>query len=334
MRQFPSFQLEPDEFERELGRLDEAGINAFIAGPFSEEIARVESEAKAWDRLFSAGQADVEYLTGRESEFQAQADRTKRLAQILLREADQRARDYSFQIRWWINRLEGFQHGSRERVETLHQRQKGDEGDETLVQPQAEEQNQPPDEYRDEARDRMPPVRADAEPPPVDSPQQYTVEELRAENEDLRRLLQFTQSRLRRYEQESEKTSESGPDVQELAAQVDTAHRLVADMAAAIRDSVGTRVTETPVIDENEPWALRERLNLLERLYEEMKRQKEQFFEPSLQTSKSLIRILNETGMDTAVYEESLEVGNVGAVVIVERVLRELAQRLGRREGL
>ena len=97
---------------------------------------------------------------------------------------------------------------------------------------------------------------------------------------------------------------------------------------------MGARVAEIPIVDENEPWALRERLNLLQGLYEEMKKQREQFFEPSLQTSKSLIRVLKETGMDTSVYEESLEVGDVGAVVIVERVLRELVQRLDGQERL
>jgi hypothetical protein len=63
--------------------------------------------------------------------------------------------------------------------------------------------------------------------------------------------------------------------------------------------------------------------------------QKREFFDPARGSSVSLIEKLKEAGVETSAYEESLELGNIGTIVIVERILRKLVDDLElAREGV
>ena len=349
MRQFPSLQLDAEGFRLELAKLDDSRLDEFIAGPFFEELERIDSEAKVPGRRLAPGDASPENALEGESSFRAQTSKLKRLTEALLQEANDRARGYVFQIRWWVKRLEALEQGSLDRMKDLQQLPPAEGEDEshrqTMPQPKTERPLHPGALVDDRVALRpaneslvaglfRPPVTpGDAYPVSSSPAQMQSAQELRAENEKLRQELLLEQWKLRVYEQENQRTIEDREKVPGLAMQVHDLQSQVAEMANSIRDRLAARVAEIPIVEENEPWALRERLQVLEALLDEMKRQKDQFFEPSLQASRLLIQALKQIGVDTAAFEESLELGNVGAVVIIERVLRELALRHGIHQG-
>ncbi|MDP6514733.1 MAG: hypothetical protein QF878_16285 [SAR202 cluster bacterium] len=116
MNQYPSLQAEPNEFEQKLSALNPNDLNQFIFSVFFEEVGAVESEGEAWDRTKDSGQGDKDYLIRMESEFQAKLQAIKRNSEILLEDANQRAREYVFQIRWWAQRLAEVERKSAERL--------------------------------------------------------------------------------------------------------------------------------------------------------------------------------------------------------------------------
>ena len=582
MNQYPSLQSEPNEFEQKLAALDPNDLNQFIFSVYFEEVGAVESEGEAWDRTENAGQGDADYLLRMESEFQAKLKAIKRNCDILLQDANQRAREYVFQIRWWAQRLEEVERKSTERMVAIGgsnvppPTQPGTDPPAQTDLPTVPPPHQPaPDVSMGSAVDRMraqfegtaPAPSTPSQPQPAknalddlraelegggtaaqpvpDAPpandelsqlgtqnEQLSIElgqirsqqvdparlqELSAENEDLRRQLQAEQWKsqslqkeaaaeggesaqqlkveneemkarlqfidvevegLRREAQKSESLTaqlenlrlqmeaertmaESGaeaapgqsqleaeiedlrnqlhaaqlesPSIRsqsdretELAAQVESltsqivaleegqptenqtgleseiealklenselkeqaakqgpstdetelaeservrffldeierlratiqehksretsSRRETADpkdvsdarsrveraqaqaieLANLLHEPLIPIAAEVPVVNENEPWALRERANIMEHIFGEMERQRNEYFTPAQEASWQIIDRLRRAGVDTEIYADGLKVGNVNASLILETFLKELEQR-------
>jgi cobalamin biosynthesis Mg chelatase CobN len=84
---------------------------------------------------------------------------------------------------------------------------------------------------------------------------------------------------------------------------------------------------EVPVINEQEPWALRERANMMEHIFGEMERQRDEFYAPAQDASWQIIDRLRKAGVDTDIYEEGLKVANVNSSLLMERFLTDLEER-------
>jgi len=116
MNQYPSLQAEPNEFQQKLAALNPNDLNQFIFSVFFEEVGAVESEGEAWEKTKNAGQGDTDYMMRMESEFQSKLQAIKGNSEILLQDANERAREYVFQIKWWAQRLAEVERKSSDRL--------------------------------------------------------------------------------------------------------------------------------------------------------------------------------------------------------------------------
>jgi hypothetical protein len=121
--------------------------------------------------------------------------------------------------------------------------------------------------------------------------------------------------------------------IEGLRREVDQAFAELRQVADALNERVVSVVIDTPIAGAAQPAALNERRCVTKALARELKSDKERLFDPSLEACDSLIKRLKDSGVDTSVYEESLEHGNVGAVLTVELILRSVVARLEETEA-
>ena len=104
-------------------------------------------------------------------------------------------------------------------------------------------------------------------------------------------------------------------------------------LATELNERMVNLLLETEIAAEGHPAAFEERINLFTPLVRELASVKRRMFDPSLEACWELIQRLKTTGHDTAVYEESLESGNVGAILATERLLRVVVERVEKVHG-
>ena len=160
--------------------------------------------------------------------------------------------------------------------------------------------------------------------------------------------LESTISDLRRWESESRNRI---PELSELMAvaherdddQPGSVIQLLVELGrmTALVETIGQEVRDLRLVpailgaplDEEDPGAIRDRIRVLKGLYEELEYQKREFLTPAIAEGQASLEILKTSGMNTDAFRHGLERGNVGAVVIVERILKDLvseAQDSGR----
>jgi len=79
-------------------------------------------------------------------------------------------------------------------------------------------------------------------------------------------------------------------------------------------------------LDQGDRGAVRDRVQVLKTLYEELEYQKREFLEPAIAECQASLEVLKAFKVSTDVFQQGLERGNVGAVVIVERILKDLVR--------
>jgi len=117
-------------------------------------------------------------------------------------------------------------------------------------------------------------------------------------------------------------------------AVIETLRSQLADITAEL-DPLATELNEPIVIllleksigGGGHSAAVEERISVLTSLLRELSSDKKKMFDPSLEECWNLIRRLKAAGRDTSIYEESLNDGNIGAVLTTERFLREMVER-------
>ena len=104
-------------------------------------------------------------------------------------------------------------------------------------------------------------------------------------------------------------------------------------MAIDLNERMVTQLLDTGIAADGHSAAIEERISVLETILRELTSAKKEMFDPSLEACGELIQRLKIAGHDTSVYEESLEQGNVGAVLTTERFLREIVGRVEKVHG-
>jgi hypothetical protein len=79
-------------------------------------------------------------------------------------------------------------------------------------------------------------------------------------------------------------------------------------------------------LDQEDLGAVRDRVQVLKTLYEELEYQKREFLEPAIAEGQASLEVLNAFKVSADVFQQGLERGNVGAVVIVESILKDLVR--------
>ncbi|MCH8310360.1 MAG: hypothetical protein IIB17_07695, partial [Chloroflexi bacterium] len=154
-----------------------------------------------------------------------------------------------------------------------------------------------------------------------------------AESERVRSLLDDIE-RLRATVQEHEsrvaasrKESADPKVISDARSRVERAQAQAIELANLLHEPLIPIAAELPVINVNEPWALRERANLMEHIFGEMERQRDEYFTPAQEASWQIIERLKRAGIVTEIYEDGLKVGNVNSSLMMERFLTDLEQR-------
>ena len=104
-------------------------------------------------------------------------------------------------------------------------------------------------------------------------------------------------------------------------------------MAIDLNERIVTQLLDTGIAADGHSAAIEERISVSETILRELTSAKKEMFDPSLEACGKLIQRLKKAGHDTSVYEESLEQGNVGAVLTTERFLREIVGRVEKVHG-
>ena len=148
-----------------------------------------------------------------------------------------------------------------------------------------------------------------------------TIEDRTAERDSAR-------GELERLQQEAADLVEARGQLPSLQGHLQETQKELVDLAEGLGEQIAPTLAELPVVDPEQPWAMRDRQEVLQTLLGELQEQKRQFYDPSMSSSKAHMKTLEDAGIDTAIYKESLEFGNVGATLIVERILKDLVDKL------
>jgi hypothetical protein len=140
------------------------------------------------------------------------------------------------------------------------------------------------------------------------------------EIERLRASIQEHESR----EASSQRAAADPEEISDAKSRVDRAQSQAIELANFLREPLIPIVVEIPVISDTEPSALNERANLLEHIFGEMERQRDEYFTPAQDASAQILDRLRKAGISTEMYEDALRVGNVNASLMMEGFLKEL----------
>ena len=151
---------------------------------------------------------------------------------------------------------------------------------------------------------------------------------LTSETETLKRDLQLEQERAKGFERDLSQLLQDRQQVPELQRQVNDSESRLREAGQMLRGSVFSEIPDLPTINIEQAWALKERISLLHKITSQLQDLKSGFFDPAMEESQNLIETLDEANIDTEVYKSSLEIGDLGAIVIVERILRDLVDKL------
>jgi len=151
---------------------------------------------------------------------------------------------------------------------------------------------------------------------------------LTSETETLKRDLQLEQERAKGFERDLSQLLQDRQQVPELQRQVNDSESRLREAGQMLRGSVFSEIPDLPTINIEQAWALKERISLLHKITSQLQDLKSGFFDPAMEESQNLIETLDEANIDTEVYKSSLEIGDLGAIVIVERILRDQVDKL------
>ena len=148
------------------------------------------------------------------------------------------------------------------------------------------------------------------------------------EAETLREQLDDTRNRLDRLRQDNSNRIEDLDRVPSLKDDVDSMQTRTNQIAERMREILIVEILDNDVVNEKDPWALRERHNIATKINDLLEQWETQIFGPSVSQSQRYIETLRAANIDTETYEQVLQQGNVGAIVTLEQILSDRTRQL------
>lgn len=120
--------------------------------------------------------------------------------------------------------------------------------------------------------------------------------------------------------------AESSGELKSLLAEFERLKTQVEAIGQEVRDLRLVPAILGAPLDEEDPGAIHDRIRVLKGLKEELEYQKMEFLTPAIAEGQASLEVLKAFEINTDVFQQGLERGNVGAVVIVESILKDLVR--------